>query len=156
MDQSLTSRSIPADQVTAIEGFVDKARHDASVAMEFRITGFDLSLSVTQREAVMVEQMIEAVNLSAQLEERLVGLMAIQQLLNKDWDQIEAEALDNYAKRYTDKKGKLADPIKNHHTLWLLKGEVDNTCEILKRVIDRLTSMQWVARSASSASQGMM
>jgi hypothetical protein len=124
--------------------------------MKFRLQGFDLTMTATQREAAMMDQMIEAVNLSANLEERLIGLMSIQHFLTIDWDVIESNALDSFEKRFTDKKGKLAQAIQNHHSLFELKREVDSVCDILKRTIDRLTSMQWVARSASGSSPGMM
>lgn len=132
-----------------IHDAIEQMLQSCSDAMTFRLTAFDNTLSQSLREEQMMSEMIDAVNKSAEIEEKLIALMSMKQFIDAQWGEIESEALANPHKKYVDKKGKISGVIKSHGELWRAKQRLDSCCTIAGSVIERLTNMQWVARAAA-------
>ena len=160
MSQSSTSRLIISDlseeNAAVINDAAEQMMNICHDAMQFRISAFDTSLSVSLREELMMTEMITAVNNAAQVEEKMISLMSMKQVLDSLWGELESEALANPQMKYVDKKGKVSVVIKSHREIWNAKVRVDGAIEAAKRVVERLTAMQWAARAASGSSRMML
>jgi len=156
--RSSTSQSKASDLTgensDRIEGAVQKSLTIVQSAMQFRIKGWTVDNTARARAEALIEEMIEAGNMAAEVEETLVALMTIKQFIDTQWEEAESLTFSRVHSKYTSQKEKMAPVIRANPVLFGTKKRVDSACTIAERAVERLTHLHQICSRAVGFTYG--
>jgi len=155
-NQSLTSPSETSFNYSTIHDRADHSQEVAKEALGFRLPSWQDFNTVSERAYGFGDAMVEAANISTQLEEQLYIMLSIKMVLDMCWDEVDASipAVHHKTDFSSSRAIRLSSAIKKDTDLWEAKCKVDGCVEVLKRSVDRAIGLHTVASRAAGIAMG--